>query len=29
MFQKYFDVAVAVLYSPIFFTLVLLDKIKK
>ena len=29
MLTKYFDLVVAILYAPVYFFLVLLDKIKK
>ena len=28
MIQKYIDLTVAILYAPVYFTLILLDKIK-
>jgi len=29
MLTKYFDLLIAILYAPVYFSLVLLDKIKK
>ena len=29
MLTKYFDLVAAILYAPVYFSLVLLDKIKK